>query len=57
VDEAVGFGRDNGLDPSSLKGLDQGIRIICLVGKKGVWFDLFEQWRGLAEIGLLAGRK
>jgi len=57
LDDTVGFGRDDGLDPSSLQGLDQGIGIICLIGKKGLWFDLLEQWCGLAEIGLLTRRE
>ena len=57
LDEAIGFGWNDGCDTAFFQGLDQGVRIIGLVCEKGFRLDLIEQRCGLTEIGCLAGRE
>lgn len=56
-DEAVGLGWDDRGDSAVLEGLDEGVGVVGLVRKKGLWVDLVEQRPSLAKIGGLAGSK
>lgn len=57
LDKPVRLGWDNRHDPSIFEGLDQFICIISFVGQERAGLELFQQWRCLAEIGLLTGRQ
>ena len=55
--DPIGLGWNDRHDASALERLDQGIGVIGLVGQEGLRFDLFEQRRGLADIGGLSRRE
>ncbi len=52
--KSVGLGGYDGGNLALVEGVDQIVRIVGLVGKKGFRVDLFEQRLGLAKIGSLA---
>jgi hypothetical protein len=54
LDYAIGLGRDDRLDPPLLKGQDQAVGVIGLVGEEGLRLDVFQERLGLAEIRGLA---
>jgi hypothetical protein len=52
---AIGLGWDDWFDPPLLKGQNQAISVISLVGEEGLWRDVFQERLCLAEIRSLAG--
>lgn len=53
-DLAIRFRRDDGGDGAQFEGLDQGVRIIPLVGEESFGFDLLDQGVGFLDIVNLA---
>ena len=58
LDKSVDLGRDDRRDPALLKGLDQPIGVIRLVGEEGLRIDVLQERFCLAEVrGLAWGQR